>query len=741
MKFIKRSFLSVLALIVAIGLLAGLIRIREMVNNKPLFGSLQMQKEIPGFKHATDNFTFVWDADALQLLIYHRSQPDKVQWASIPGESFLHASLGSEEFSETRGSYFIRNKIRKRFTIQRIDDMKSSSGGLAITGKLTGDRNRTAVAFELAFEELDDRTLSFRGSTDSEVNNNRLYLTYATHAGEQFFGFGTQYSHFNLKGRRVPVLVSEQGIGRGAQPLTFLVDLVARSGGKWYTSYAPVPYYMTSDMRSLYLASYEYSVFDLRKRNKVQLTVLSNEIDGRILVADSPAGILELYTGHTGRMPALPDWINNGAVVGMQGGTEKVYEVWSALRSADVPVAAFWLQDWVGQRTTSFGKQLWWNWTLDQEHYYDWDKLITDLHKDSIRVMGYINPYLADISEKGGTERDLLREAREKDLLVKNMAGEVIMVQITSFSAAILDLSKPTAREWVKEIIREEMLSIGLSGWMADFGEALPMDAELGNIDAKSYHNRYPEVWSAVNADAAEADSTGEIVYFSRSGYTRSPGVNRLFWLGDQMTAWDRHDGIKTAVTGLLSSGISGFSLNHSDIGGYTAITDRPLHIVREKELLLRWIELNAFTAVFRSHEGNRPDVNAQLYSDAETIAQFARFAGIYQRLAPYRSALMEEAAATGMPVVRHPFLHYWEDKVFHSMSFEQFMLGPDIMVCPVLDKGKTNVQAYLPAGIWHRAFSGGQFESAGQYFEVDAPVGQPAVFYKEGSTAAAYLK
>jgi hypothetical protein len=35
-------------------------------------------------------------------------------------------------------------------------------------------------------------------------------LTYATHPDEHFFGFGEQFSHFDLKGKRVPIIVQEQ---------------------------------------------------------------------------------------------------------------------------------------------------------------------------------------------------------------------------------------------------------------------------------------------------------------------------------------------------------------------------------------------------------------------------------------------------------------------------------------------------------------------------------------------------
>lgn len=88
----------------------------------------------------------------------------------------------------------------------------------------------------------------------------------------------------------------------------------------------------------------------------------------------------------------------------------------------------------------------------------------------------------------------------------------------------------------------------------------------------------------------------------------------------DHEVNWNEHDGIKGAVTGLLSSGLSGYSLEHSDVGGYTALDNPPFRYHRSKELLMRWIELGAFAAVFRTHEGNIPEVNHQFYSDGETL-------------------------------------------------------------------------------------------------------------------------
>ena len=78
------------------------------------------------------------------------------------------------------------------------------------------------------------------------------------------------------------------------------------------------------------------------------------------------------------------------------------------------------------------------------------------------------------------------------------------------------------------------------------------------------------------------------------------------------MVSYDKYDGLQSALIGLFNSGLSGYSLGHSDIGGYTAIDTPGIDVyLRNKELLMRWIEMNAFSdPIMRSHPSNIPNKN-----------------------------------------------------------------------------------------------------------------------------------
>ncbi|HEX2728757.1 MAG TPA: TIM-barrel domain-containing protein, partial [Rubrobacteraceae bacterium] len=439
---------ALVALVVVLSLIAAYLGGREPA---PVSGSLvRVSEDAPGSRKI-GQFTVDLKGDSgesssAELSITHSSRPGHVLWRSVPGESFISAARGEESVSQSRAHFHIEDEIEDLRPDQTIDSVQREGDALIVEGRLV-DGTSDDVDYELVFTPVSDGRLRFEAEIE-EPSYDRVFLTYASSLGERFFGFGVQYTYLDMKGRRVPIFVQEQGIGRGAQPITLGANWQAGAGGNPYTSYASVPHYITSEMRSLFLENYEYSVFDLRDEDRVQVEVFSSKMTGQILSGGTPADLIEEYTEYSGRMRPLPGWILSGAVIGLQGGTDTARKRYEELKALDTPVAALWLQDWVGQRTTSFGTQLWWNWELDKDHYPGWTGLVSDLRRDDVRVMTYVSPFLADVAEKPNHRRDLFEEARRKGYLVENRSGEPYMIEISSFSAAMVDLTNPEARAW-----------------------------------------------------------------------------------------------------------------------------------------------------------------------------------------------------------------------------------------------------------------------------------------------------
>ena len=559
---------------------------------------------------------------------------------------------------------------------------------------------------------------------------NRFWLRCRAEPGERVWGGGEQLSYFDMAGRRFPLWTSEPGIGRDKSTfMTFQADRDGRAGGDYWNTNYPQPTYVSSRRYALHLGTTAYSCLDFRDPAFHEIEAW--EIPARIelFAADRFADLVSQLSARFGRQPRLPGWAYEGAILGLKQG-EASFARMEAIIAAGAVVTGLWCEDWVGLRITSFGKRLFWDWKANHARYPGLRQKIAELEDRGIRFLGYVNPYLA-------VDGTLYGEAADAGYLALRLDVDApYLVDFGEFDCGIVDFTNPAAADWFAErVIGREMLDAGLSGWMADFGEYLPVDLRLHNgSDGMLAHNAWPTIWAEINARAvASRGRTGDVVFFMRAGFT---GVGRhcpLLWAGDQCVDFSRHDGIGTVIRAALSSGLVGNAYHHSDLGGYTSLYGQ----VRTPELLMRWSELCAFSPVMRSHEGNRPDENLQVDGDPAVLAHFVAMTRIHAALAPYVATLCDEAATTGLPLQRPLFLD-WEDDPDCWGIETQFGYGRDLIVAPVIEPGCDRWAAYLPAGAdWIHLWSGTRF-AGGTSVEVAAPLGRPPVFWREGSAHAA---
>jgi alpha-glucosidase len=215
-------------------------------------------------------------------------------------------------------------------------------------------------------------------------------------------------------------------------------------------------------------------------------------------------------------------------------------------------------------------------------------------------------------------------------------------------------------------------------------------------------------------------------------------GDAALFWNGDQMVTWDDRDGMASALRGTLSAGVSGWPLVHSDIGGYTSINAVVRDYVRPVDLNERWAEMEAFGVVMRTHEGNRPAANAQVYDTVESREAFGRMTRLYAALAPYRRDVVDAALRTGVPAIAPVWLYH--PGTAAAASDRQYFFGPSILVVPVLASGTSEVEVSFPPGEWVHLLTGESY-AGDRTVRVAAPLGTPAVFVAADDPARADLQ
>ena len=165
------------------------------------------------------------------------------------------------------------------------------------------------------------------------------------------------------------------------------------------------------------------------------------------------------------------------------------------------------------------------------------------MEASGIKMMTYINPYFqANLDDEDAIASSQYTVGDAAGYFIKNSANETYPFKSGSIKFGCLDVTNPAAVEWMKDIIKENLIgAAGSYGWMSDFGEAVPFDAVLhSGISGAEHHNEYPELWQKLNRDAVrEVGMDDDIAFFSRSAYSKSPGNARVFWLGDQLTTFD----------------------------------------------------------------------------------------------------------------------------------------------------------------------------------------------------------
>jgi alpha-glucosidase len=276
------------------------------------------------------------------------------------------------------------------------------------------------------------------------------------------------------------------------------------------------------------------------------------------------------------------------------------------------------------------------------------------------------------------------------------------------------------------------MLKIGLSGWMADYGEYLPMDCILDSGESpETFHNRFPVIFAKVNLKAIqEVGKEGEIVFFTRAGYSGVSEYTTSVWAGDQLVDWSLGDGLGTVIAAGISIGICGIGYYHFDIGGFHSAGK----YIRTKEMFMRWTEASVCTMTMRTHESIRPFDNLQFDYDNEVLAHFAKMVDIHVKLKPYMQKLSQEYQEKGIPPFRGCFLHYENDPELYNLKY-QYLFGSDLLVAPVIKPNSSEREVYFPDDIWIHIWSGKEFKKGVK--KVEAPIGQPPVFYRKESKFA----
>jgi alpha-glucosidase len=318
-------------------------------------------------------------------------------------------------------------------------------------------------------------------------------------------------------------------------------------------------------------------------------------------------------------------------------------------------------------------------------------------------------------------------QALARDVLCKTEGGDIYIGQVWPGNTAFPDFVREEARVWWGELNAGHTQS-GLAGIWNDMNEpatgSIPPTAmrfDNGRSSHERYHNQYALLMAMATTEGLlRAKPDGRTFVLSRAGFA---GIQRYSanWMGDNVSRWDH---LWLSLPMAMGFGVSGQAFVGADIGGFSGHSNA--------ELFLRWMQYGVLTPFCRNHSeiGN---VDQYAWAWGDVIQDLVREAiQLRYRLLPYLYATFLRASETGAPVQRPLVFDHQYDPTVRDID-DEYLLGPDLLVAPVVDAGVTARHVYLPPGSWYDWHTGDGV-GGGRFLLVPTPMDRIPIFARGGA-------
>jgi sulfoquinovosidase len=546
--------------------------------------------------------------------------------------------------------------------------------------------------------------------------------SFTSSAHEAFHGFGGRHDSLDQHGQDFYNWVDQENVGEGAQESPGETTL---SPDGREASYYVQSSFVSNENYGFLLSQNELSRWrmDSEQPNAWQSEVAAPELDYVVAPGSMPQAIATL-TSITGRQRVPPTWalgpMFDREVELFQGSSEYEQKIESDLREITtdhLPVEAYRIEGW-GFLSKPF-----------------LESTIARLRALGIRPLVYFRPFVAN--ENLGTEYSTEYNTALADGYVATTASGHPFVFADNFAnaAALIDFTNPAAVNWWRGRI-DAALELGAEGFMLDFGEQVQTGMHFSDgATGAQLHNSYPVLVQRVTREAVEtfeASHPGRsIVFFTRSGYSGEPGsaaYENFNFPGDETTNWSQASGLGSLTRDMLNRAIGGAFGYGTDVGGYYDLGGvEPT----TRELFLRWTEWAALSPVFRLH-GAITEEHAPWAPTIDAVGLYKRYSELHISAESYLSGLWQQADESGMPITRPLYLAYPDDPQAAKQD-QEWLLGPDVLVAPVVERAATSRTIYFPVGCWRDPESGQEVVGP-RYETVPANVEQLPFFFQCGT-------
>ncbi len=500
------------------------------------------------------------------------------------------------------------------------------------------------------------------------------------------------------------------------------------------TYYKTIPFYVALKEEATYGIFFDNSFrsyFDMGKEmgDRIFFGAIGGQIQYYFIPGENIKEVVKNYTALTGRMEMPPLWS-----LGYQQcrfsyfSQEEVRELVKTFEEKDIPLDVVYLDiDYMdGFRVMTF----------KTPNFDDAAGLISDLKEKGIRTITIIDPGV-----KVDEEYPVFKRGKEGNHFTKKLDGEMFIGAVWPGDSAFPDFSNKDCREWWKSELKKFISEHGMDGIWNDMNEPCVFNndhktmletclhnSDNGVIEHKEFHNRYGFEMSRCSKEAQEELHPNERGFsMTRATYAGGQRYSSV-WTGDNMSLWSQ---MRMSISMNANLGISGFSFVGNDVSGFG--------LDSSEELFIRWMEMGPFIPIFRNHSNmyTRRQEPWAFGPRAEKIAK--KSIELRYELLPYIYDLYYISHKEGLPIFRPMIMEYEKDMNLLNMR-EQFMLGENMLVAPVLYEGERSKTVYLPRGIWFNYFTMEKLQG-GKWYKLPCELDEILVFVKEGAIIPTYNK
>jgi alpha-glucosidase (family GH31 glycosyl hydrolase) len=573
----------------------------------------------------------------------------------------------------------------------------------------------TKRRMSLSFELEPDGSLSIKaGMLKGRAGS--VFMGFRTAGDEAFHGFGGRREGTDLRGSDIRSWVLDY---RYPDPTT--------------AYYAPIPGFLSSRGYGLLLRGDRISRWRMASDSPNAWRVSTPASGMKIsLVAGSKRKVLRSITSLTGRHRVPPNWSTGVTlsrtigIIGDAGGKYqgRVESDLEKIAQADFPIASYAFEGWQAL-PMDFVRQT-----------------ITDLKARGIRSILYLRSFVSN--DVAGTEGPgTFDQAINQGLVATRANGEPFLLPspFPGAQAAVIDFTDPKAVRWWRERVWA-LLDTGADGFMNDFGEQVEAGMKFHDgTPAGVMHNRYPALQAKVTRQAIDSwekrNPGRKAFFFQRAGFAGSLASQRwenAQFPADETVDWLPDAGLPSIIPDMLNRAILGAPGFSTDIGGYSQFRiGQPFMPVASPELFTRWAQAGAFMPFFRVHNSGLSGAMMPWDYSEETQAVWKETVALHNRSRPLMRRLWRNFVKTGVPMVRPMYMAGGIGPKDPSND-DQWMVGENLLVAPVVTEGATSREVRLPAGCWKREGTGPALDGRATV-TVDAPVNELPWFTRCGTS------